>query len=216
MSKPGSHTRTIERLIETAIQAQKRAYCPYSRYPVGAAVLTESGRVFPGCNVENASYGLSMCAERAAIYHAVASGHDKLKAAAFRCPVWGGTVGNLSAGGANANSVTLSFSEVSDGAGQPATYNIRFSSNGALWGEAPSVTQGTCATPLVGTTVGATKTCTVLGLSPATAYQFQLVPYRGTLGAGAVFGALSNVAGATTSAATDVMPPNKPKNMRVQ
>ena len=80
MSKPGSHTRTIERLIETAIQAQKRAYCPYSRYPVGAAVLTESGRVFPGCNVENASYGLSMCAERAAIYHAVASGHDKLKA----------------------------------------------------------------------------------------------------------------------------------------
>ena len=80
MSKAKSHTRTIERLIETAIQAQKRAYCPYSRYPVGAAVLTGSGRVFPGCNVENASYGLAMCAERAAIYHAVASGHDKLKA----------------------------------------------------------------------------------------------------------------------------------------
>ncbi len=80
MSKAKSHPRTIERLIATAIQAQKRAYCPYSRYPVGAAVLTGSGRIFLGCNVENASYGLAMCAERAAIYHAVASGHHKLKA----------------------------------------------------------------------------------------------------------------------------------------
>lgn len=74
--------RSIERLIETAVQAQKRAYCPYSRYPVGAAVLTNSGRVFAGCNVENASYGLSMCAERAAIYHAVAGGHDAITAVA--------------------------------------------------------------------------------------------------------------------------------------
>jgi cytidine deaminase len=74
--------RSIDRLIEAAVQAQKRAYCPYSRYPVGAAVLTGSGRVFPGCNVENASYGLSMCAERAAIYHAVASGHDSIQAVA--------------------------------------------------------------------------------------------------------------------------------------
>ncbi len=74
--------RWTQRLIETAVSAQKRAYCPYSRYPVGAAVLTEGGRVFPGCNVENASYGLAMCAERAAIYHAVASGHDAIKAVA--------------------------------------------------------------------------------------------------------------------------------------
>lgn len=74
--------RSIDRLIETAVSAQKRAYCPYSRYPVGAAVLTEGGRVFPGCNVENASYGLAMCAERAAIYHAVASGHDAICAVA--------------------------------------------------------------------------------------------------------------------------------------
>ena len=80
MSKANVHRRAIERLIAAAVQAQKRAYCPYSRYPVGAAVLTETGRVFPGCNVENASYGLSMCAERAAIYHAIASGHDALKA----------------------------------------------------------------------------------------------------------------------------------------
>lgn len=80
MSNLRAKKRAVERLIETAVQAQKRAYCPYSRYPVGAAVLTETGRVFPGCNVENASYGLAMCAERAAIYHAVASGHDALKA----------------------------------------------------------------------------------------------------------------------------------------
>ena len=74
--------RGVERLIEAAVQAQQRAYCPYSRYPVGAAVLTASGRVFAGCNVENASYGLSMCAERAAIYHMVAGGHDSLAAIA--------------------------------------------------------------------------------------------------------------------------------------
>jgi cytidine deaminase len=74
-------SKAIERLIETAVQAQKRAYCPYSRYPVGAAVLTEGGRVFAGCNVENASYGLAMCAERVAIYHAVTSGHDSIVAA---------------------------------------------------------------------------------------------------------------------------------------
>ena len=80
MSKPRPRKRELDRLIEAAVQAQKRAYCPYSRYPVGAAVLTETGRVFPGCNVENASYGLSMCAERAAVYHAVASGHDALRA----------------------------------------------------------------------------------------------------------------------------------------
>jgi len=60
--------KAVERLIETAVQAQKRAYCPYSRYRVGAAVLTETGRVFAGCNVENASYGLAMCAERVAIW----------------------------------------------------------------------------------------------------------------------------------------------------
>jgi cytidine deaminase len=75
-------TRAIDRLIETAVHAQKRAYCPYSRYPVGAAVLTETGRVFAGCNVENASYGLAMCAERVAIYHSVTGGHDAIKAVA--------------------------------------------------------------------------------------------------------------------------------------
>jgi len=74
------NSRAVDRLIETAVQAQKRSYSPYSRYPVGAAVLTASGRVFSGCNVENASYGLSMCAERSAIYHCVGGGHDSIQA----------------------------------------------------------------------------------------------------------------------------------------
>ena len=125
-----------------------------------------------------------------------------------------GTVSNLSAAGLGANGVTLSFTEVTDGAGQPAKYDVRFSSSGAVWGGAPSVTQGTCATLLAGTTVGATKTCT--GLSSSTAYQFHLIPFRGTMNAGAVYGSLSNVAGAATSAAADVMPPAKPMGLRTQ
>ena len=72
--------RAIARLIASAISAQKSAYCPYSRYPVGASVLTESGRIYSGCNVENASYGLSICAERVAVCTAVARGQRALRA----------------------------------------------------------------------------------------------------------------------------------------
>ncbi|OGR85716.1 MAG: cytidine deaminase [Elusimicrobia bacterium RIFCSPHIGHO2_02_FULL_57_9] len=70
----------IMRLIKAARLARQSAYCPYSRYPVGAAVLTESGRIFSGCNVENASYGLSICAERAAVFNAVAGRQIVIKA----------------------------------------------------------------------------------------------------------------------------------------
>jgi cytidine deaminase len=68
------------RLIEAAKNAQKNAYCPYSRYPVGAAVLMDSGRIFTGCNVENASFGLTVCAERIAIFKAVSQGEKKVRA----------------------------------------------------------------------------------------------------------------------------------------
>ena len=65
-------------LIEAAKAAQKNAYCPYSRYPVGASVITESGRIYTGCNVENASFGLAICAERVAIFKAVSHGEKKI------------------------------------------------------------------------------------------------------------------------------------------
>jgi len=74
---------TGARLLEAARRAALRAYCPYSRFPVGAAALTAEGEIFDGCNVENASYGLTICAERAAIFRAVAataSGRPRLRA----------------------------------------------------------------------------------------------------------------------------------------
>lgn len=61
------------KLLRVAREAVKNAYAPYSEFRVGAAVLTERGNIFSGCNIENASYGLTICAERAAIYSAVAN-----------------------------------------------------------------------------------------------------------------------------------------------
>ena len=75
---PGSH----DDLIPLALSARQRAYAPYSSYQVGAAVRTADGRVFLGANVENASYGLAICAERAAVVGAVLAGARELVAVA--------------------------------------------------------------------------------------------------------------------------------------
>jgi cytidine deaminase len=84
MSKPSD--AALRRLEKAARAAAAGAYAPYSRFPVGAAVIGASGRVYAGCNVENASYGLCNCAERTAIFTAVAAGERSIKAVAVFTP----------------------------------------------------------------------------------------------------------------------------------
>jgi cytidine deaminase len=77
---------TLRRLEKAARSAASRAYAPYSEFPVGAAVIAGSGRIYGGCNVENASYGLCNCAERTAIFSAVAAGEKSIRAVAVYTP----------------------------------------------------------------------------------------------------------------------------------
>ena len=72
----------LDRLLDAAEEAATHSYSPYSGFPVGAAVLTAGGNIYSGTNVENASYGATMCAERVAIFKAVSEGEDKILALA--------------------------------------------------------------------------------------------------------------------------------------
>lgn len=80
---PRISSKQWDRLAHDALKARRRAYAPYSRFKVGAALLTEEGQVFSGGNVENASYGLCLCAERNAITTAVAAGYRAFSAMAI-------------------------------------------------------------------------------------------------------------------------------------
>ena len=72
----------FKKLIKEAEKARKKAYTPYSKFQVGAAVLCADGKMFSGCNIENASFGLTVCAERVAIYKAISEGSTKFEAIA--------------------------------------------------------------------------------------------------------------------------------------
>lgn len=107
-----------------------------------------------------------------------------------------------------ATSVTLGWTEVDGGLGSPASYDVRFAPVPITWGSAPSVTSGTCTTPVTGTTIGAHKSCTVTGLTTGLAYQFQATPLNGPQ---------SNIVTAipVTVGAGDTTPPSQVTGMSV-
>ncbi len=69
----------MNKLVEAAIAAREHAHAPFSKFRVGAAIEDENGRIFTGCNVENATYGLTICAERVAVFKAISEGARKFK-----------------------------------------------------------------------------------------------------------------------------------------
>lgn len=79
-------TNDYKLLMNEAKEASKMSYSPFSRFAVGAAVLTASGKIYRGCNVENSSFGLTNCAERTAIFKAVSEGEREIRAVAIYSP----------------------------------------------------------------------------------------------------------------------------------
>ena len=100
--------QAYQKLLEYAKQIADNSYSPYSKFRVGAAVLCEDNKVFCGTNIENSSYGLSMCAERSAIFTAISNGCKKIKAIAIYCKK-----GNVTPCGA-CRQVILEFSKTAD------------------------------------------------------------------------------------------------------
>ncbi|MCK4622698.1 MAG: cytidine deaminase [Desulfuromonadales bacterium] len=78
--------QVFQKMVAAAKSVSKNSYSPYSNFSVGAAVLTRDGKIFSGCNVENASFGLTICAERNAIFHVLAMGHSHLDAVVVYTP----------------------------------------------------------------------------------------------------------------------------------
>lgn len=114
----------LERLIDMAVDARSNAYAPYSVYSVGAAVLAGDGALFGGCNVENASYGLTICAERNAIAAMVAAGRQEIFAVAVATEDGGTPCGaclQVIAEFASKNGVTV---VCVDGSGNRAVYDL--------------------------------------------------------------------------------------------
>jgi hypothetical protein len=121
-----------------------------------------------------------------------------------------GTVSDLKVSAIDSTGVTVTFTQVDDGTGQPAKYDVRYAVAPISWGSATATTSGSCTTPVAGTAIGAPLTCQVLGLRPSTNYELQLNAFRGTLNQNAVFGGLSNTVAATTKPSGSPPPPPPP------
>ena len=78
--------KLYKEMMDKAVEVSKNAYCPYSKFAVGACVLMDSGNIYTGCNYENGSFGMTICAERNAIGTAIANGDKKVKAIAIYSP----------------------------------------------------------------------------------------------------------------------------------